>query len=137
MRLALTTIHASALVLVLGCQCAQAAAPEQRDRESPRAAPPAAAQGQGQARGEQRNERSSQPAQAAPRNDSRQFESRQQDGRTEEVRRQESGTQGTQGTHQNGDAFRRNGRLTPDERRDLRRQINEAGQDIYRNTPRR
>jgi uncharacterized membrane protein YebE (DUF533 family) len=31
---------------------------------------------------------------------------------------------------------RRNGRLTPEERRDLRRQINEAGQDIYANNPR-
>lgn len=29
------------------------------------------------------------------------------------------------------DAFRRSGRLTPDERRDLRRQINEAGAEIY------
>jgi hypothetical protein len=28
-------------------------------------------------------------------------------------------------------------RLTPDERRDLRRQINEAGQDIYNRSPRR
>jgi hypothetical protein len=70
------------------------------------------------------------------RNDSRQFEPRQSDnrpsdGRADELRRQEPGT------HQNNDAFRRNGRLTADERRDLRRQINEAGQDIYRNTPRR
>lgn len=32
---------------------------------------------------------------------------------------------------------RRSGRLTPDERRDLRRQINEAGQDIYAAPPRR
>lgn len=35
------------------------------------------------------------------------------------------------------DAFRRTGRLTADERRDLRRQINEAGQDIYREPPKR
>jgi hypothetical protein len=35
------------------------------------------------------------------------------------------------------DAQRRSGRLTPDERRDLRRQINEAGVDLYPNTPRR
>lgn len=35
------------------------------------------------------------------------------------------------------DTRSRNGRLTPDERRDLRRQINEAGQDIYANPPRR
>ena len=27
------------------------------------------------------------------------------------------------------------GRLTPEERRDLRRQINEAGQDLYQNSP--
>lgn len=32
---------------------------------------------------------------------------------------------------------RRGGRMTADERRDLRRQINEAGQDIYGNPPRR
>ena len=30
------------------------------------------------------------------------------------------------------DAERRSGRLSPDERRELRRQINEAGHDIYR-----
>ncbi|MBC7859499.1 MAG: hypothetical protein H7Z39_12125 [Burkholderiaceae bacterium] len=38
---------------------------------------------------------------------------------------------------QGQDGGRRNGRLTPDERRDLRRQINEAGQDIYAAPPRR
>ena len=32
---------------------------------------------------------------------------------------------------------RRRGRLSPDERRDLRRQINEAGMDIYPNAQRR
>jgi hypothetical protein len=31
---------------------------------------------------------------------------------------------------------RRSGRLTPDERRDLRRQINEAGMDLYSRPPR-
>lgn len=35
------------------------------------------------------------------------------------------------------DSSRRGGRLTPDERRDLRRQINEAGMDIYPNRRRR
>jgi len=35
------------------------------------------------------------------------------------------------------DRQRQSGRLTPDERRDLRRQINEAGVDLYPNTPRR
>lgn len=32
---------------------------------------------------------------------------------------------------QRDDRNRGNGRMTPDERRDLRRQINEAGQDLY------
>jgi hypothetical protein len=50
------------------------------------------------------------------------------DGR-EEQRRMEQSAQ--------NDAFRRTGRLTADERRDLRRQINEAGQDIYREAPKR
>lgn len=37
----------------------------------------------------------------------------------------------------NREGGRRAGRLTPDERRDLRRQINEAGADIYPNAQRR
>jgi hypothetical protein len=37
----------------------------------------------------------------------------------------------------NAEVQRRSGRMTPDERRDLRRQINEAGIDLYPNTPRR
>ncbi len=130
MRIALTTIHASVLALTLGCSFAQAAPPEQRERESPRPAQPAAAPAQR----EQRAERPNQPSPAMSlRNDSRQFEPRQsdnRDNRVDELRRQESNSQ-------NSDAFRRNGRLTADERRDLRRQINEAGQDIYPNTPRR
>lgn len=131
MRVALTTIHASALALTLGCSCAQAAPPEQRERESLRSAQPPAAPVQR----ELRVERGSQGSPAAARIDSRQFEPRQSDpradSRVDELRRQEPGS------HQNSDAFRRNGRLTADERRDLRRQINEAGQDIYPNTPRR
>jgi hypothetical protein len=34
-------------------------------------------------------------------------------------------------------ARRSSGRMTPDERRDLRRQINEAGMDLYPANPRR
>ncbi|MES2741432.1 MAG: hypothetical protein V4754_10835 [Pseudomonadota bacterium] len=41
-----------------------------------------------------------------------------------------------QAQEQNRDAGRRGGRLTADERRDLRRQINQAGQDIYARPPR-
>jgi hypothetical protein len=36
----------------------------------------------------------------------------------------------------NAENLRRSGRMTPDERRDLRRQINEAGMDLYPNPPR-
>lgn len=61
--------------------------------------------------------------------DPRQFDPRSFEGRAEEQRRllQDNG--------HNTD--RRAGRLTPDERRDLRRQINEVGQDIYANPPHR
>lgn len=56
-----------------------------------------------------------------------QRDARSFDTRNEEQRRANEGV----------DAARRNGRMTPDERRDLRRQINEVGQDIYANPPRR
>ena len=63
----------------------------------------------------------------APRfNDNRGAE--QRDNRADEQRR---------AMQERAEASRRNGRLTPDERRDLRRQINEAGQDIYSTPPRR
>lgn len=56
-----------------------------------------------------------------------QRDARSFDTRAEEQRRNNDGA----------DAARRTGRMTPDERRDLRRQINEVGQDIYSNPPRR
>lgn len=56
-----------------------------------------------------------------------QRDARSFDTRVEEQRRASEGA----------DASRRMGRMTPDERRDLRRQINEVGQDIYSNPPRR
>lgn len=63
----------------------------------------------------------------APRfNDNRGAE--QRDSRADEQRR---------AMQERADASRRNGRLTPDERRDLRRQINEAGNDLYANPKRR
>ena len=61
----------------------------------------------------------------------RQDEQRQYEQRAEDQRRQQE--QQAQG----GDSGRRGGRLTPDERRDLRRQINEAGADIYPSRTRR
>ncbi|ATQ76238.1 hypothetical protein CR152_18115 [Massilia violaceinigra] len=62
----------------------------------------------------------------------RQFEARADEQRRQLQAQQEQNAQNT------ADAARRGGRMmTPDERRDLRRQINEAGVDIYRNAPRR
>ncbi|MFP5392226.1 MAG: hypothetical protein ACLGI6_11890 [Gammaproteobacteria bacterium] len=72
---------------------------------------------------------------AQQREDVRQFDPRAFEARVEEQRRQMQ--QAQHDNPQNAEPGRRPGRLTPDERRDLRRQINEAGMDIYPNTPRR
>jgi hypothetical protein len=53
------------------------------------------------------------------------------EARTEEQRRQ------MQDATHNAEINRRMNRMTPDERRDLRRQINEVGQDLYALPPRR
>lgn len=58
---------------------------------------------------------------------------REQQRAYEEQRRQ-GGQMQSEAIREGG---RRGGRLTPDERRDLRRQINEAGMDIYPNAQRR
>jgi len=60
----------------------------------------------------------------------RQIDPRSYEGRAEEQRR------AMQESSHNAEMNRRAGRLTPDERRDLRRQINEVGQDLYANPPR-
>jgi hypothetical protein len=101
---------------------------DQRDqREAQRQPPPAAPRLPAQA----------QPQPAAPRQGEavRQFDAHGFDARAEEQRRALQ-MQQEQSAH-SADAARRSGRLTPDERRDLRRQINEAGMDLYPNTPRR
>jgi hypothetical protein len=87
-------------------------------------------------RQEQRQPEQRQPEQRQP--EARQYEQRQFDGRAFEARNEEQRRQ-MQMQEQNAraEALRRNGRMTADERRDLRRQINEAGLDIYPNTPRR
>lgn len=64
-----------------------------------------------------------------PRNDPRSLDS--YEARAEEQRRQ------MQEAGRNAEMNRRMGRMTPDERRDLRRQINEVGQDLYALPPRR
>ncbi len=63
--------------------------------------------------------------------DSRQLDPRSYEARAEEQRR------AMQEASRNAEINRRVGRMTPDERRDLRRQINEVGQDLYANPPRR
>ena len=73
---------------------------------------------------QQRSERAAQQ-----REDVRHFDQRAYEARAQEQRRRAQ--------MDNNGPDRRGGLLTPDERRDLRRQINEAGMDIYPNTPRR
>jgi hypothetical protein len=68
-----------------------------------------------------------QPVQRAA--DPRQIDPRSYEGRAEEQRR------AMEAASRNAEMGRRTGRLTPDERRDLRRQINEVGQDLYANPP--
>jgi hypothetical protein len=68
------------------------------------------------------------------RGDTRQFEREAYEAR-EEQRRQQQAQQ--EQNVRNTEAVRRGGRMTPDERRDLRRQINEAGMDLYPNSRRR
>lgn len=93
----------------------------------------AAGNGEGQHRDDGRGgrEMAGGRAQDGRNGDLRQIDPRSYEARAEEQRRamQEAG--------RNAEMNRRAGRLTPDERRDLRRQINEAGQDIYANPPRR
>ncbi|WP_432379282.1 hypothetical protein [Duganella sp. P38] len=63
--------------------------------------------------------------------DPRQFEARNYELRADEQRR------AMQEASRNAEMSRRVGRMTPDERRDLRRQINEASQDLYSVPPKR
>ncbi|SHM25597.1 hypothetical protein SAMN05192549_101114 [Duganella sacchari] len=66
-----------------------------------------------------------------PSSEQRQIDTRTYEARAEEQRR------AMQEASRNAEMSRRVGRMTPDERRDLRRQINEVGQDLYANPPRR
>jgi len=82
-----------------------------------------------------RGERQPAPQVEQPRDPRGYDQQREQQQRAyEEQRRQAQQLQQSEG---NRDGGRRGGRLTPDERRDLRRQINEAGMDIYPNAQRR
>ena len=64
-------------------------------------------------------------------NDPRQLDPRRYEERAEEQRR------AMQEASRNAEMNRRVGRMTPDERRDLRRQINEVSQDLYAVPPKR
>ena len=146
MNIALTHIPAAASArfsgkqafvraVVLGCVMACASLPafaqdRDRDRDGQRRGPPQQQQ-QPSNREQPRAERMAPPQQQPQyqQREQRQVEPRQFDARVEEQRRQAA--------QQEQGAQRRPGRLTPDERRELRRQINEAGIDLYPNTPRR
>ncbi|HEU4845368.1 MAG TPA: hypothetical protein VFT05_13970 [Burkholderiaceae bacterium] len=83
----------------------------------------------------QAEQRLAEPRQADQRQpDPRQFDTRSFDPRSFDARAEEQRRAMQESSH---NAERRAGRLTPDERRDLRRQINEVGQDIYAHPPRR
>lgn len=137
MNIALTSIHVPVTpcfngkrsfvrALVLGCAIAWAGTPafaaQERDRDR---------DGRNSQQQQQPNhdvpppraERGPPPQQQQQRVDPRQNDAHAND----EARRQA----------QQQDGGRRGGRLTPDERRELRRQINEAGVELYPNTPRR
>ena len=77
--------------------------------------------------------------QSAPRDrqDARQDAARQAAEQRSFEARSEEQRRAMQEASRNAEMSRRVGRMTPDERRDLRRQINEVGQDIYANPPRR
>lgn len=139
MNIVLTKIHAAASAqfcgrysfarqLALGCAlgCAVLSAAQagerDRDRDAPRNPPPQvqpAPREGGRNGGPPPQSRMGEQGRA----DVRQFDPRAYDARVEEQRRQQQ--------DQNADAPHRSGRLTPDERRDLRRQINEVGMDLY------
>lgn len=70
------------------------------------------------------------------RQDSRQEQPRQLDPRSYEARAEEQ-RRAMQDNNRNAEMSRRVGRMTADERRDLRRQINEAGAEVYALPPRR
>jgi len=103
--------------------------PVREVREVQRQQAPQLQQRSGEVRSEVRNDNRTDTRAADPRAtlDPRSFEAR-----AEEQRKalQEAASR-------NAEMGRRVGRMTPDERRDLRRQINEAGQDIYATPPRR
>ncbi len=85
----------------------------------------------GQRRDQQQNNQGGQRSEQQRANDARQLDPRRYEERAEEQRR------AMQEASRNAEMNRRVGRMTPDERRDLRRQINEVSQDLYAVPPKR
>lgn len=122
---ALVRRFAAACLVAVAAMSAAHAGPDdkERDRDAPRAS----------VRAERPAPRARQDQRAIDERNTRHFEAaRSFDTRLEDQRRLQQ-----EQNAQNADSFRRSGRLTPDERRDLRRQINEAGVDIYQKKQRR
>jgi hypothetical protein len=145
MNIVLTHIHAAASArfcgknafvsaMVLGCAMACASVPafagQDRDRDGARnpqqQQQPVQPSNRDQQQPPPRAERMPPQPQPQPqqRADPRQYDSHAYDEQHRQAQQQEQGA-------------RRGGRLTPDERRELRRQINDAGVEVYPNTPRR
>jgi hypothetical protein len=78
-------------------------------------------------RGDPRASEQRPPDQRAP--DQRAFDVRDEQRRQAQMQQEQN--------LRNAENLRRSGRMTPDERRDLRRQINEAGMDLYPTPQRR
>ena len=127
---ALVRRFAACCLIGVAAMSAAQAGPRERERERERDA-----QGQRDAVRAERPQR--QPDERQQRQpderQQRQYDNRGYDPRGDDQRR----NQQYQQEPQNAEASRRSGRLTPDERRDLRRQINEAGADIYPSRRRR
>jgi hypothetical protein len=126
-----------ALVLAFTMACASGAvlAGPERDRDGPQNSPQQ--QSQSDKREQPRGERQAPPqgqARSGERADQHPFDGRMADQQRADEQRRMAQQQQQQ---QDQGASRHGGRMTPDERRELRRQINDAGIDLYPNTPRR
>jgi uncharacterized protein HemX len=82
-------------------------------------------------RRESQQQQQGQRSESSRSSEARQLDPRRYEERAEEQRR------AMQEASRNAEMNRRVGRMTPDERRDLRRQINEVGQDLYAVPPKR
>ena len=152
MNIALTHLHAAAtvrvrgrhgvvraLVLAFTVACASGAvlAGPERDRDGQQNSPQ---QSQPDKREQPRGERQAPQqgqARSGERADQHPFDGRMADQQRADEQRRVAQQQQQQQQQQDQSASRHGGRMTPDERRELRRQINDAGIDLYPNTPRR